>query len=164
MNLNIDEIEERCRYEEERLTTWGWSRSERQLEDRNGKIYTEQVWVDPVQCEDYDAVQAYLRAIERMLKDSGWRNVKEVKRIGKLEWNRPLETWGRYQSPSTKRIYSFIEAMQIVEDGWDERIWPDGCSEHTRLLNGLVGENFSGDEVRTWFYHGENKERVFELW
>jgi len=106
-----------------------------------------------------DDSEAYDLMTSAYLEEKGWRSVIELKRIGKAEWKKPIERWGRYQSPVTKRLYTFLDAQNIMENDWDESI---ECSKHCTMLNNLVS-NFAGTHIKTWFYIKDD-EKIFCHW
>lgn len=158
-------IDERWDYEDKKLLEWGWYKEKRTLEDpyNKGKTYESEVWIDPNGSIHQE--HAYTDAVGLKLREQGWVGVTEIKLIGReglpcFKKHDP-EKWARYQSPTTKKIYPFLEAMDIFERNGDED--PKYCSDHALLLNELIGENFTGDTIQTQF-HLDGEDRVLSLW
>ena len=99
-----------------------------------------------------------------LLREREWKSVIEIRHCGKKEWNK-VDKLERYQSPVTKRIYTFLDAQFIMEQGWDEQYCPfELCCGSTRMLNKLVGDNFDGDVIETWLHLNEENELVLQWW
>jgi hypothetical protein len=170
-NLTEEDVaawEARIKYEEDKLAEWGWKTSVRQVLDPNksGNTYEETFWTSPKTGKEYTAVHGknYDAAVSEKIDEQGWKHILELNRSGKLEWNKPVEKWARYQSPVTKRVYSFLEVQDILEQDWDEdKVFPDRICEHTRIVNELIGPDFTSDTIRFWFYL-ENGLHVSSLW
>lgn len=140
----------------------GWHSIFKPANDPTGKTVDVKVWYDPVKDKTYPYAEAYDQLTMIVLKEHGWKAIVELLHIGEKN-SAKIETWGRFQSPFTNRIYSFNEAQHIMEHNWSEDIFPNECSESTRLRNRLVGDNFQGAEIKTWYYV-ENNKTVFRLW
>lgn len=153
---------------EQFLLDHGWKKVEKTFKNPwNGQEYTASAWHDPVRNAVHPYADAYDQLTMIILKEDGWRAILEVKHLGTKELGPKFpkrEEWGRFQSPRTKRIYSFLEAQHIMERGWKEGIYPADCSENTRQLNRLAGENFQGDIIETWYYRRKNGECIHKLW
>lgn len=158
----------RLEYERVKLAEWGWTISREQFPDpyNEGKTYETEVWTSPKTGKKVTALHGnnYEAAVNEKIYEQGWKHILELDRWGKLEWNKPVEKWARYQSPVTKRIYGFLEVQDILEHNWDEdKVFPSRCCEHTLVLNQLIGPDFAGDTVRMWFYLEDGMD-VFSLW
>lgn len=153
----IEDFTNRCEFEYKFLKDNGWIFSE-----------FDKTWVSP-EGEIINNVDAYDYLTGMLLISAGWRHVTEVKKVGKSGWAMPLQRLARYQSPKTKRIYSFQEAQYIMGNNWDENLYLNFCSLYTISVNKLLGNDFKKDVYYTWFYLKDNavlKEdnRVLELW
>jgi hypothetical protein len=106
----------------------------------------------------------YTQLVLQLLRERGWRMVKEIRHYdneGRLIER--MSEWGRYQSPVTKRIYTYLDAQYVLEQGSDESGYPERYCGATVELDRLVGDNFTGDVIETWFHKvGENS--VLEMW
>jgi hypothetical protein len=160
-DLDLDSFDKEWERREQFLLDNGWKKVERTIKDSHGN-YKGIAWHDPVRNKTYSYSDAYDQLTMIILKEDGWRAILEVKHLGKSKFTKK-EEWGRFQSPRTKWIYSFLEAQYIMEQGWKEDIYPEGCSENTRQLNRLAGEDFQGDVIETWHYL-ENGKSVHKLW
>lgn len=120
-------------------------------------------WLDP-EGKLHDCQSAYDHLMERVLDQKGWRTIIQQNRTGEKHHLYSDEyKMARYQSPVTKRIYTYLDARYIAENGWDESCYPDKCCGMSRMLTELVGENFSGNEIETWF-HRKDGVCVLEWW
>jgi hypothetical protein len=158
----------RLNYERNKLAEWGWTISVEQVPDPNnkGQTYETEVWTSPTTGEKVTGLYGdnYTAAVSEKIREKGFRDILELKRWGKKEWNKPVEKWALYQSPTSNRIYSFLEVQAILEHDWDEdKIFPDYICEHTKVVNELVGPDFTGDTIRIWFYL-EKDIHVHSLW
>jgi hypothetical protein len=154
----MQEWEARIAFEHKFLNDHGWTLDEK-----------ERIWHGPKGEQIPNAyTDAYDHLTGNLLLANGWKTIVEVERWGKLEWNKPLQKWARYQSPKTNRVYSFLEAQYVMEKDWDENQYPDFCSLHTIEVNKLLGENFQDRVFHTWFYLTEygtnNPKHTLELW
>ena len=117
----------------------------------NGWIQKEDFsWIEPETNKIHEGRDAYNIFTERTLLKQGWKIITEFKHLG--NWKKQPENWARYQSPKTKRIYSFLEAQYIMEENWDENFYPDSISAYTFRLNEILGDNFQLDKIYTRFY------------
>src|SRR5271165_3894707 len=160
--------EARLDYERAKLAEWGWIITVEQYPDpyNKGKTYETEVWTSPKTGKKVTALHGnnYTEAVSEKIDERGWKHILELHRWGKLEWNKPVEKWARYQSPVTKRIYSFLEVQDILEHDWDEdKVFPNRMCSHALTLNELVGPDFAGDTIRHWFYL-EGDMHVDSLW
>ncbi len=162
------ELDKEWNRRERFLSDHGWKKIEKLVKNPyNGQEYTVSAWHDPIRNKIHAYADAYDQLTMLVLKEDGWKAILEVKHIGTRSLGPKFprrEEWGRFQSPRTKRIYSFLEAQHIMEQGWKEDIYPSGCSENTRQLNRLAGDDFQGDTIETWFYRGKNGEHIHKLW
>jgi organic radical activating enzyme len=133
----MDDLKKRIAYETNKLIELEWTK-------------TKTGWQTPDK-KDIPEHQAYELAISKILEQNGWKTITESRRTGPAHWKAPIIQWARYQSPKTKRVYSFLEAIRIIENESDESIWPNECCIHTIELNKLVGPDFNGTEIKTWF-------------
>lgn len=140
--------EANLRHQEAKLRDAGWTQKE----------YT---WIDPVTGEEQDAERSYLRLMERKMIARGWRPFVEVKRLQGSK--RPPTEWARYQSPLTNRVYTFLDALFIAENNWDESGYPELFCGHSVDLNNLLGPDFRGERVYTLF-RAEGDKYVLEFW
>jgi hypothetical protein len=164
MNLTVEEIEvfkNEFKKREQFLLDHGWQLIEKLVKDTSGKEVKAKLWHDTVRDKRYPYSEGYDQLTMIILRENSWGAIKEILHLGKNKDR--IETWGRFQSPLSGRVYSFLEAQSIMENNWSESIFPDGCSEKTRLRNSLIGENFQGDTIKIWYYQEGNK-KVFDLW
>lgn len=159
----IKAFEQEYSRREEFLYNHGWHLVDNPVvEPTNKKTCSVKTWYDPVNNKMYPYAEGYDQLTMILLRGHGWKAITEVLHLGKKD-SIKVETWGRFQSPFTNRIYSFLEAQHVMEQGWNEEFYPAECSEATRLRNRLVGDNFQGDTIETWYYQEKGKT-VFRLW
>jgi hypothetical protein len=127
----------------------------------NGWTQQEYTWIDPKNGDVFNVEDGYHRLCDRLLTQNGWCCVVETKRLAHSK-KEPTQ-WARYQSPKTKRVYTYLDALSIMENDWIEDDYPTNYCGHSVMLNNLIGPNFQGDEIQTWFgLRGD--EPVLELW
>jgi hypothetical protein len=170
----LDEMDKRFQYELSKLAEWGWTVATEQVPDpyNAGKTYETEVWTSPRTGHKVTALHGdhYTAAVSEKINEAGWKHILELNRVGDLVFKgkiREVERWGRYQSPKTGIIYTFLEAQAILENGWNEEGFQ--VCEHIRVLNELVGPGFTGDTVRIWFWidhksRGGNDDHCYALW
>ncbi len=167
MNLTeeqLDAWDADLKRQEKMLEEHGWKRVYRPETNKwSGEIYDALFWEDPFG-NPHPYSNGYDQLTLVLLREKGWRKIIEVKHCGKKEWNKEPEKWGRYQSPDTKRVYTFLDAQYIMEQGWNESCYPENCCGSTKLLNKLLGEDFKGDAIETWLHRNEQDELVLEWW
>ena len=149
-------VEENEKFKHDFLIRRGWTPFE-EFEDKSGVSKWKHPKGEIVCCGD-----AYDRMTSDYLDEKGWKDIIEVERYGNAEWKKPIEQWCRSQSPVTKRIYTYLDAQHIMEKNWDEFV---ECCEHSKMLNDLIGPNFEGSHIKTWFYltFNENHEKIDEV-
>lgn len=160
----IAEMECTFQHQEKKLLENGWIQSKGTFKyEWNNQEYESDCWVDPrtgyktISCQD-----AYFILVGYILADNGWKTIIEHERVGELEWDKPISKWARYQSPKTKRVYTYLDALYIMESDWNEEDYRQFCSRYAIELNNLIGDNFNGDHIYTWF-HKKGEEFVLEL-
>lgn len=158
-----EETDKRFKFEDDFLRKRGWTPNA-YYDDNSGVSE----WKAP-SGEIVEGTKAYDRMTSEYLEEKGWRVVYEVERHGNAEWKKPITQWWRCQSPVTKRVYTYLDAQHIMEKDWDESVYPVECCGHSKMLNDLIGPDFTGTHIKTWFYltfdeNHETKERVFVHW
>lgn len=144
---------------QEFLFNHGWLLLDKEItEPQKCKI---KVWHDPVKNQTYPYDEGYDQLTMILLKDHGWKAILEIVHMGS---NGAIAgTWGRFQSPFTNRVYSFLEAQYIMEQNWSEEEYPKNFSESTVLRNQLIGNTFQEKSIATWYFM-ENKKLVVRYW
>lgn len=126
-----------------------------------------EVWESPISSELFELDKAYAVMISDLFRENGWRHITEIEKVGKLA---KLQTWARYQSPITKRIYAYLEAEWYAERGFDESDYPLGMSSGTVAINNLI-KDLKADEYFVWFHKspdgpidGIHGKYAFDFW
>lgn len=159
----IDEFSKEYIRREQFVINNGWHLIERQVKHpTNNENFNVKVWHDPVANKLYPYAEGYDQLTMILLRKHSWKAITEILHIGKKN-NIKIETWGRFQSPFSERVYSFCEAQYIMEQNWAEDFYPTMCSELTKLRNQLIGDKFQEDTIKTWYYQ-ENGKTIFRLW
>lgn len=138
------------------LKSHGWVESK-----EHGHEYK---WQSPDGQSILEFNHAYTRLITGLIKERGWRRVKEIRHLGRKEWNKVNE-WARYQSPVTKRVYGYPDVEYFAENNWEEGEL-DKCSGSSQMLSKLVGVDFEEDTVETWLHRKDDgtEEYVLDFW
>lgn len=159
----------REKWEESKVLEWGWSKIQETVSSKDGQTHEMTFWTSPTGRKESDN-DVYVSAIMEKMKEMNWKVITEHTRVGEINYPngnpRQVERWARYQSPKTKMIYLFWEAVHIFEKDVDEDSIKEKLTPKTKAINELLGPNFSGDEYRYWFDidHKGNKDQLFSLW
>lgn len=147
----VEAWEAEAKRQEALLREHGWTQTTATFTySWNNEEYEAECWIDPRSgYKHVSSRDAYDRLTEYILADHGWRTIVEVKKCDKLV--NGVQEWARYQSPKTKKVYTYLDAQYVMENNWDESGYPEFCCGHTVDLNNLIGDNFDGNILYTWF-------------
>lgn len=91
---------------------------------------------------------AYDHLMDRLMIQGGWKRILHVDEITFGLHEGDISERGMRQSPHTKRLYNFLEAVAIFEGNILESEFPEGLCRFSASLNQALSD-FSADTIYT---------------